>query len=88
MSSKPTAKALPGKTDRSKYRIVHGTELHKGFYCDDNNFANLREIDYDGHLTQIDDEEHLTSAECLLRGVMLGIRFESRSDSRIQGIHY
>lgn len=68
MSSKPTAKALPGKTDRSKYRIVHGTELHKGFYCDDNNFANLREIDYDGHLTQIDDEEHLTSAECLLRG--------------------
>lgn len=61
-------KSTTRKTDRSKYRIVHGTELHKGFYCDDNNFANLREIDYDGHLTQINDEEHLTSAECLLRG--------------------
>lgn len=68
MSSKPTAKATPGKTDRGRYRPVHGTELHKGFYCDDNNFANLKEIDYEGHLAQIDDEEHLTSAECLLRG--------------------
>lgn len=69
MSNQSTAKALPGKTDRSRYRPVHGTELHKGFYCDNNNFTNLEEIDYDGHLTQIDDgEEHLTSAGCLLRG--------------------
>lgn len=69
MSNQPTAKALPGKTERSKYCSVHRTEIHKGFYCDDNDFANLLEIDFDGHLNQIDDgEEHLTSAECLLRG--------------------
>lgn len=69
MSTQSTAKALPGKTDRSRYRPVHGTELHKGFYCDNNNYANLKEIDFDGHLAQIDDdEEHLTSAGCLLEG--------------------
>ena len=69
MSNQPTAKALPGNNDRSDYRSVHGTEKHKGFYCDDNDFANLIDIDYDGHLPQIDDgEEHLTSAGCLLRG--------------------
>lgn len=69
MKNLSTAKALPGKTDRSRYRPVHGTELHKGFYCDNNNCANLKEIDYDGHLTLIDDdEEHLTSADCLLWG--------------------
>ena len=69
MSNRPTAKALRGKNDRNIFRPVNGTEKHKGFYCDDNDFENLREIDCDGHLTQIDDdEEHLTSAECLLRG--------------------
>ena len=68
MCNQSTAKAQPGKTDRSRYRPVHGTELHKGFYCDNNNFANLEEIDYNGHLTQIDDDEHVTSAGCLLRG--------------------
>ena len=69
MKNQPTAKALPGKTDRSKYCSVHRAEIHKGFYCDDNDFANLIEIDYEGHLPQIDDgEEHLTSAGCLLRG--------------------
>ena len=69
MKNQSTAKAQPGKTDRSRYRPVHGTELHKGFYCDNNNYANLKDIDYDGHLTQIDDdEEHLTSAGCLLEG--------------------
>lgn len=69
MKNLPTARALPGKTDRSRYRPVHGTELHKGFYCDNNNYADLKEIDYDGHLAQIDnDEEHLTSADCLLEG--------------------
>ena len=60
MKKLSTAKALPGKTDRSRYCPVHGTELHKGFYCDNNNYANLKEIDY--------DEEHLTSAGCLLEG--------------------
>lgn len=68
MSNQSTAKAKPGKTDRSRYHPVNGNELHKGFYCDNNNFANLEEIDYDGHLTQIDDEDHLTLAGCLLRG--------------------
>lgn len=69
MSNQPTVKAQPGKTERSKYCSVLRTEIHKGFYCDDNDFANLIEIDFDGHLNQIDDgEEHLTSAECLLRG--------------------
>ena len=63
-----TAKELSGKTDRSRNRSVHGTELHKEFYCDNNNFANLEEIDHNGHLTQIDNDEHLTSAGCLLRG--------------------
>lgn len=66
MKNLSTAKALPGKLYRSRYRPVHGTELHKGFCCDNNNYANLKEIDYDGHLAQIDDdEEHLTSADCL-----------------------
>lgn len=69
MCNQSTAKALPGKTDRNKYCPVHGTELHKGFYCDNNNYANLKKIDYDGHLTLINDgEEHLTSADCLLWG--------------------
>lgn len=69
MSNQSTAKAQPGKTDRSRYRPVHGAELHKGFYCDNNNFANLKDIDYEGHLPLIeDDEEHLTSADCLLWG--------------------
>lgn len=68
MNYQCTAKELSGKTDRSRNRSVHGTELHKEFYCDNNNFANLEEIDYNGHLTQIDDDEHLTSAGCLLRG--------------------
>lgn len=31
-----------------------------GFYCDNNFYANLEEIDYKGHLSQIDDEDHLT----------------------------
>lgn len=62
------AKAPQGKTDRSKYLPVNETEIHKGFYCDDN-CAGLEEIDYNGHLSHIDDdEEHLTSGGCLLRG--------------------
>lgn len=69
MSTQSTAKALPGITDRNKYRPVHRTEKHKGCYCDNNNYANLKEIDFDGHLAQIDDdEEHLTSAGCLHEG--------------------
>ena len=58
-------KSTTRKTDRSKYRIVHGTELHKGFYCDDNNFANLREIDYDGHLTQINEVDFQSQCNSL-----------------------
>lgn len=41
---------------------------YMGFYCDNNNFAKLEEIDYEGHLPQIDDEDHLTLAAHLLRG--------------------
>lgn len=85
MSTQSTAKALPGKTDRSRYRPVHGTELHKGFYCDNNNYANLKEIDFDGHLAQIDDdEEHLTSAGCLLEGScqVFAMQVEEISDTR------
>lgn len=40
---------------------------YMGFYCENNNFANLEEIDYEGHLSQIDDEDHLTLAAHLLR---------------------
>ena len=40
---------------------------YMGFYCENNNFANFEEIDYEGHLSQIDDEDHLTLAAHLLR---------------------
>ena len=67
MSNQSTANAKPGKSTEAD--AVLSVELsYMGFYCDNNFYANLEEIDYKGHLSQIDDEDHLTLAGCLLRG--------------------
>ena len=66
MSNQSTANAKPGKSTEAD--AVLSVELsYMGFYCDNNYFANLEEIDYEGHLSQIDGEDHLTLAAHLLR---------------------
>lgn len=69
MSNQSTANAKPRKSTEAD--AVLSVELsYMGFYCANNYYANLEEIDYKGHPSQIDDEDHLTLAGCLLRGVM------------------